>query len=516
MLMRRGTAWCSPQRMLKYAVFITGLCGIVSEYVLSTIASYLLGDTIVQWVLVISLFLFAMGWGSRLTKRVTHGEVSRFVLVECLLAAVVAFAPPLAYGVSAYPHMVSVVVYGASVVVGVLIGMEIPLIIRINSRFETLSLNLGNVLEKDYLGALVGGVFFVFIGLPKMGVVSLGLLLGLLNWCVAVAFWFVFREREGRRIALVIACVGMCIIGGSPFATAFASWGEERKYRDTILYTHQSVYQRIVITKWREFFWLYLDGHEQFSSYDEYRYHECLVHPAMVGAAARRDVLVLGGGDGLAVREVLKYPDVQQVTLVDIDPAVTTLAREYPLLVDLNKGSLHDPRVTVIHEDAGSFVNASSHLWDVIIVDLPDPRNPSVERLYTVEFYRSCKKRLSKGGVLVTQATSPLFSPYAFWSVVKTMREAGFETVPLHAHVPTFGEWGWVVGTDLPGDVFKSRVEERWRVFSLPLRFLNVDVVRALFVFSPADTLDLRSIQVHSTLSPVLSRYYRQGLWGLY
>jgi len=239
------------------------------------------------------------------------------------------------------------------------------------------------------------------------------------------------------------------------------------------------------------------------------------VHPAMLAAGSRTSVLILGGGDGLAAREVLKYRDVESLTLVDIDPAVTKLAASHPLLLDLNDGSLKDPRVKVVNDDAGAFIDRSSQLWDVIIVDLPDPRTPTLERLYSVEFYRNCKKHLSKGGVVVTQATSPLFSPHAFWCIVKTLETAGFHAVPMHAYIPTFGDWGWVIGSEFPGDVLRSRIESKWEDIKFPTKFLSLEVLKTLFVFSPADKIDLQKVEQNSFLKPVLYQYYRKGLWGL-
>ncbi|MEJ5300667.1 MAG: polyamine aminopropyltransferase [Thermodesulforhabdaceae bacterium] len=507
----------SASKIIKLAVFVTGFSGILIEYIISTIASYLLGDTLFQWALIISLFLFAMGIGSRITGYIKSDEAICFVVVESLLSLVIVVSLTGAYASMAYPVAVRFVLYGSTLLVGILIGMEIPLLIRLNSRFADLALNLSRLLEKDYIGALVGGIFFAFIGLSRFGPLTLGILVALLNWLVALIFWLYFGHQiaKGRAVAVIICFVGVLTCAALPFGNAVASWGEDRKYRDEIIYSEQTPYQKIVITRWRQFFWLYLDGHLQFSSYDEYRYHESLVHPAMLASASRENVLILGGGDGLAAREVLKYRDVKNVTLVDIDPAITNLARTHPLLVDLNDMSLKDPRVRVINDDAGAFLDRSPQIWDVIIIDLPDPRTPTLERLYSVEFYRNCKRHLSRGGVMVTQATSPVFSPYAFWCIVKTMEEAGFYAVPMHAYVPTFGDWGWVIGSDFPEEILRSRIESHWDYVTFSVKFLSLEVLKTLFIFSPADKIDFQKVEKNSFLKPVLYQYYRQGLWGL-
>lgn len=508
-------SYIAHTKAIKLSVFIAGFSGIIIEYVISTIASYLVGDTIFQWALIISLFLFAMGVGSRVTGYIRENEANYFVLVESLITLTIAISLPLAYASVAYPVTLHVILYGTTFAVGVLIGMEIPLLIRINSRFDELPINLSRLLEKDYIGALMGGLFFAFVGISYLGPLTLGLLVALLNWLVAILCWFSFRSLYVFNKAFTVAMFfsGVVAFLSLPAGKVLASWGEEQKYRDEIIYSEQSRYHRIVMTKWRQFFWLYLDGHLQFSSYDEYRYHESLVHPAMVVATSRANVLILGGGDGLAVREVLKYKDVESITVVDIDPSVTRLAKTHPLIVDLNNNALNDPRVRVINEDAGVFIDRSSELWEVIIIDLPDPRTPALERLYSVEFYRNCRRHLSKGGVVVTQATSPVFSPQAFWCIVKTMRAAGLYAVPMHTYIPTFGDWGWVMGSEFPEEIVNTRLQERWP--DIQLKFLNPQVLKALFVFSPADKLDLQTLEVNSFLKPVIYRYYKNGLWSL-
>ncbi|MCX7822307.1 MAG: polyamine aminopropyltransferase [Syntrophobacterales bacterium] len=505
----------TPSSIIKLSVFVAGFSGILIEYVISTVASYLIGNTLFQWAIIISLFLFAMGLGSRVTGHIKNDEANYFILVESLITITVAIFLPTAYAAVAYPVILHLVLYGATLTTGVLIGMEIPLLIRLNSRFEELPRNLSRLLEKDYMGALFGGLFFAFVGLSFFGPLTLGLMVATLNWLIALICWLSFRQVLKRAFIAVIALAGIITFASFPLGNALASWGEEQKYRDEIIYSEQSPYQRIVMTKWRQFFWLYLDGHLQFSSYDEYRYHETLVHPAMMGATSRSHVLILGGGDGLGAREVLKYPDVESITIVDIDPAITRLAKNHPLLVDLNDSALNNPKVKVINEDAGVFLEKSSHLWNVIIVDLPDPRTPTLERLYSVEFYRTCKNRLAKGGVIVTQATSPIFSPHAFWCIAKSVNASGLHAIPIHAYIPTFGDWGWVIGSEFPVEIFRSRLEKVWTEASLPLKFLNLEVLKTLFVFSPADRIDFQAVEVNSFFKPVLYRYYKQGIWSL-
>ena len=168
----------------------------------------------------------------------------------------------------------------------------------------------------------------------------------------------------------------------------------------------------------------------------------CLVH--------REKVLVIGGGDGLALRELLKYPELKDITLVDLDPAMTRLFAKNPLLRSLNANSLSDPRVEVKNEDAWKFIESSSELYDLIIVDLPDPDNISLSRLYSIKFYTMLSAHLRKGGVMNIQATSPLFTRKAYWSIVHTLRAVGLYTLPYHCYIPSFGEWGFVSASRTP------------------------------------------------------------------
>lgn len=505
-----------PRRALQLCTFFTGLSGIMIEYSLSTIASYLLGDTLFQWALTISLFLFSMGLGSRLTRYIKANEPAWFVAIECVLSLAIALAVPVAYGVAPWPQRLPLVLYGWTIGIGTLIGMEIPLVIRINSTYEGLSLNLSNILEKDYWGALLGGLFFAFLGLPYFGMAYLSFLLGVMNFLVAFFFALSFRSSMPAKVFLALIITGCLFPLIYPFLKGITFWSEQKKYRDQVIYVEQTPYQEIVITRWHNHIWLYLNGHVQFSSYDEYRYHECLVHPAMNLTNNRRAVLILGGGDGLAAREVLKYGDVESLTLVDIDPSMTTLAKEHPLLVDLNNASLKDKRVRIINTDAGRFVQTppldTPGKWDIIIIDLPDPRTPNLERLYSLEFYKACKARLNPDGVIVTQATSPLFTPKAFWCIVRTMEAAGFHSLPYHAYVPTFGDWGWVMGSETPKDKALDKIRNSWKDGAVETKFLDHSLLSTLFIFSPADRIK-EEIRPHSIFHPVLYRYYRESRW---
>ena len=506
--------------VLKACIFATGVAGIVAEYVMSTLATYLLGNAVLQWTLTISLMLFAMGLGSRLSKHIRTSLLDAFLLIEFVLSLICAVSVCLAYLLSAYIQNVAPVIYTLAFIIGVLIGLEIPLALRLNNFFEELRINVSSVMEKDYYGALVGGLLFAFFALPQLGLTYTPIALGTINFLVASVLFVRYRSllkfRKGLTLGFVTVPILLVLV--SLMAQPIILYGEQQKYRDRVIYQKQTPYQRIVMTQWKDDFWLYLDGNEQFSSYDEERYHEPLVHPSMGISASRKQILVLGGGDGLAAREILKYPEVERVVVVDIDPAVTALARSHPMFLRLNQGVLDDSRIEIVNRDAYAYLRDDSSRYDVIIIDLPDPKSANLARLYTVQFYRTAAQHLGPGGVLVTQATSPFFSKTAFLSILKSVRAAELVAVAYHNHIPTLGEWGWVVGIKAPGveAAQLKRKLSRLTFDELPTRFLNQDAMVSMLNFGKGVMDQLEEISISEELDLAVHRYYREGAWDLY
>ncbi len=335
---------------------------------------------------------------------------------------------------------------------------------------------------------------------PQLGLVRTGLLFGVLN--VAVALWALrlFREQLPARSALAVQCgvVFAVLVAGFAGAGQLTTLAESRLYADEIVHAETTAYQRIVVTRWRDDLRLFLNGNLQFSSHDEYRYHEALVHPGLAALPGARRVLVLGGGDGLAVREILKYPNIDSVTLVDLDPAMTRLFSQSPPLVALNGGSLTDRRVKVINADALVWLESNRDYYDFVVVDFPDPANFALGKLYTSAFYRLLEKRLSARGLIVVQSTSPLYARQAFWCVVETLEAAGFKTAPYHALVPSFGEWGFVLAGRQ--DYVVPALDHA------KTRFLTAETMPDLFRF-PADMARVPA-EVNQLNNQVLVRYF--------
>lgn len=507
---------------LKAAIFATGLAGIVAEYVLSTLATYLLGDAIFQWTIVMSLMLFAMGAGSRLSKSFDRNLIDLFICVEFTLSLLCASASILAYGLAAYTEDINLIIYSLAMGIGLLIGFEIPLVTRINNTYEELRTNIATIMEKDYYGALVGGLLFAFIALPYLGLTYTPIVLGSVNFLIAAMFTWAFshlltwRKQIYAAFGVCVIVLGLLVIYGQPIIMH----GEQSQYKDKVIYSQQTKYQKIIMTQWRDNYWLFINGQEQFSSFDEEKYHEPLVHPAMKLAAERSSVLVLGGGDGLALREIRRHEGVQKITLVDLDPAMTKLAKEHPILSALNENSMSDGRLRLVHMDAGKFLRESSESYSVIIIDLPDPDTVDLMHLYSVDFYKLLARRLRSGGVVVTQATSPYFSPKAFLCINKTMQAAGLSTLPYHNQVPTMGEWGWILAAnanEVTPTVMRKSLEAQ-NFEDLQTRFINADAVAAMTRFGKGlfDNPAVQELEVNTRFRPVLMRYYSEGHWTMY
>jgi spermidine synthase len=491
-------------RILVISVFFVASCGLAYELIAGALSSYLLGDSVLQFSTVIGCYLFAMGVGAHLSRYVKDEDVlARFVDVELaigLIGGLTAAFLFLAFAWLAAPFRA--LLYVLVFLIGALVGMEVPLVMRaLHARQAAFADLVSRVLTFDYLGALAVALLFPIVLAPHLGLTRTGFLFGMIN--VAVALWtirsFGSAVDNARRRVLRASVVLVVLTAGFIGSERLVYWGERGMYGDEIVQALTTPYQRLVITRWKDDLRLYINGNLQFSSRDEYRYHEALVHPAMESFAGVRSVLIVGGGDGLALREVLRYPSVREVTLVDLDPEMTKLFSSSEQLVALNANSFHDPRVHVINADAARWVELNEKSFDVVFVDFPDPSTFALGKLYSVPFYALLKKCLSAHGLMVVQATSPYFAPHAYWSIEATLREAGYATHPYHTYVPSFGEWGFILAT-IQGE-FTPPAHYR-----LPMRYLNADVTQEMFTFPP----DMQRIEVEANHlnSQALVRYF--------
>jgi spermidine synthase len=488
-------------------VFIIATCGLIYELLAGTLSSYVLGDSVTQFSLIIGIYLFAMGVGSYLSRYIEKNIAEKFVDIEIAVAVLGGFSAPLLFFAFAKLSFFAIVLYSIVFGIGVLVGLEIPLLMRIlKDKLEFKDL-VGRVLAFDYVGALVASLLFPLFLVPKLGLNRTSLLFGMLN--AAVGIWgtwllepLIKKNINFLRIKGFVVIVLLLIAFIK--ADTLTSLAEDALFADNIIYAKSSAYQRIVVTKGKTGYSLFLNGNLQFNSFDEYRYHEALVHPAFAAFGENpKRVLVLGGGDGLAMREILKYKTVESVTLVDLDPAMTGLSRTLPQLAELNNHSFDDPRVSVVNSDAFVWLeNAQTEPFDVAIVDFPDPNNFALGKLYTTRFYNLLKEKLKPDSAVVIQCTSPLIARNSFWCIIKTLEASGFIVKPYQTTVPSFGIWGYALAKLQPFDAPKNPPA------NVELKFLNENSFASMFEF-PSDTaLPNEEIEINRLDNQALVRYY--------
>lgn len=497
----------SGQWLLLVAVFVIATCGLIYELVAGTLASYVLGDSITQFSTIIGGYLFSMGVGSWLSKYFNDDLLGWFIGIELLVGLIGGFSSAILFITFPLAASFRLILYSLVFVTGLLVGLELPLLLRIlKDKVEFKDL-VSRVFTFDYVGALLASIIFPLMLVPYLGLIRTSLFFGIIN--IGVGLWLLWRFRGevngGRR--LLTTAVLFLLAEGVTFALAnrIMHFSETLVFNEPVIYSTSSPYQRIAITRTRRELRLYLNGNLQFSSADEYRYHEALVHPAMLASGQPKDILVMGGGDGLAVREVLKYPFVKSITLVDLDANMTRLFSSEPILTAINKGSFHDPRVKIYNEDAFVWLRNNHRVFDCAIIDFPDPSNFSIGKLYTLSFYTLLKRALSPAGVAVIQSTSPFVAPRSYWCVTATLEAAGFHTVPYHDYVPSFGEWGYTMAMQRGSYTLPDS-------FPPGLRYLNKAVLEQMLYF-PADMRATQPVAVNRLDNQVLVDYFEQE-WG--
>ena len=471
--------------------------------------------------MIVSIMLFSMGLGSRWSKYFENRLLEKFVLIEFILSMIVAFVSVITYLSAAIIGVEAFIIYSLSIIIGLMIGMEIPLVIRINDSYESLRTNISSAMENDYYGSLLGGMFFAFVGLPYLGLTYTPFILGAVNLTVAISLFFLLKKEvpanTKNRLTILASMATMIIIIGSLTAKKAITFGETERYSDDVIYTEQTPYQRITITQAKGEFWLFINGNQQLSTIDEVMYHEPLVHPVMGILKAPRDILVLGGGDGGAVREILKYPSVEKITLVDLDPAMTELGKNYPLMVEMNGNSMNHEKLTIINTDGYNYLEDTKEYFDAIIIELPDPKTVELGRLYSYEFYKLCHRQLRPHGVIITQAGSPYYAARAFNCIDKTMTASGFTTLPLHNQVITLGEWGWVMGAKNIQKQDLKKLVQNADISEIPTRWMNQESFTLVSSFGKNSFPNQSdSVEVNRIHNPILYQYYLDGNWDIY
>ena len=488
-------------------VFIAGLCSLIYELLISTTSSYFMGDSVTQFSLVIGVYMAAMGLGSYLSQFISDHLVDWFIRIEILLGLVGGISVPVLYftfeQLSALEYQF--IMLGLTLLIGMFTGFEIPILVRILKEHYPLKANLAYVLSLDYIGALLATLLFPFLLLPFIGTFRTSLIFGFIN--VALGFFIYrffssqlsIRRKQRLELAAVACAIGFAILG--LYSGKLLSHWEDNFYRGRLVYTKQTPYQKLAITKNKKDVRLYINRIIQFSSVDEYRYHETLGQIPMNVAPYRKQVLILGGGEGLLAREILKYPDVEQITIVDLDPEVFKIAQENPHIRALNQNALQHPKVRLVAEDAMNFLRNASQRYDVILSDLPDPSNESIARLYSTGFFRLAFNALTPNGVFATQASSPFHTRRAFWCIYETLEFSEFPWVyPFHTYVPSFGEWGFVMATKqaVNPKIFEPEVDSK---------YLEQALVERMFYFE-RDITNPGDLEINKLDKPLLLNYF--------
>jgi spermidine synthase len=488
-------------------VFVIATCGLIYELLAGTLSSYVLGDSVTQFSLIIGIYLFAMGVGSWLSRFIDKHLAERFIEIELSVAMVGGFSAPLLFLTFAHVTYFSIVLYGVVFIIGVLVGLEIPLLMRILKDELDFKDLVSRVLAFDYVGALVASLLFPIFLVPRLGLNRTSLLFGMLNAGVGLWGTWLLLPLLTRNVTLMRVKGGVILVMlaiGFIKADRLTTLAEDALFADNIIYAKSSPYQRIVVTKGKLGYSLFLNGNLQFTSFDEYRYHEALVHPAFAAFTGEpKRVLVLGGGDGLALREIQKYKSVEFIQLVDLDPDMSHISYAVPALGDLNHNAFDDPRVHVTNADAFVWLDSTqTGSFDIAIVDFPDPNNFALGKLYTTRFYNLLKSKLGPDSAVVIQTTSPLVARRSFWCIISTLESVGFTVRPYQTSVPSFGVWGFALAKL---QTFETPTKPP---SNIDLHFLSDNSFASMFEFPADTTRPADEIEINRLDNQALVRYY--------
>lgn len=488
-------------RLLMLTTMIISGCSICYELIISALSSFLKGDSVLQYSITIGIYMFAMGLGSYLSKFFKNNLFNWFVSIEIGVGLIGGLSTIILFLANIYLVCYQIIMYVIILIIGIFVGMEIPILTRIIENNENnLRVTISSIFSFDYIGGLIGSIAFPLLLLPHLGYFCTAFLVGSLNIIVSLIIILSYKKNithYNQFLSVTILILSAMIIG-TVFSENISKFVENGLYRDKVIFVKQTKYQHIVLTKHRDDLRLFINGNVQFSTSDEYRYHEALVHPAMSKSAKKENVLILGGGDGLAAREVLKYPTIKKVTLVDLDRDILELCRDNHTIANVNNNSLSNPKMEIIVDDAYKFLTENNFKYDVIIVDLPDPNNEALNKLYSNIFYRLCKNSLTENGILTVQSTSPYFATKAFWCINKTIESEGFNVLPYHLEVPSFGDWGFNIASQKPIDKEFD--------FTVDTKYLTAENSQSMFYFGKDETT--ADICVNTLSKPMLMQYY--------
>ncbi len=537
-------------------MMIVAACGLIYEFLVSHYAARVLAATEVAIFGIFTIMITAMGLGAFAAKRIKDAYTG-FVILELSISVIGATAiliisflitatyllPSLlgeTYGISGAQlegglvnlaqktatHLPYVVAF----ILGVLIGAEIPLIARVREDVygRHLKHNAGTIYGADYIGGGIGAALFVLL-LLTMPPIQTGVIAATVNLVAGAIFFYCYRSRIAWRKTLIAVhiVIVITIILLAFFGSRWTDVLEDMLYRDSVIHSMTTRYQRVVITERNmgksepKAYSLFINGHTQFYSRDEKIYHSMLTYPVLAASARRENILVIGGGDGLAVRDILRW-DPKSVTLVDLDPAIVDFFSRPQVkngkiinapLLELNAGAFSDQRVHVIIGDAfvelDIFINQGK-TFDAIVIDLPDPNHPDLNKLYSTQFYAKTLRVLAGDGAIGIQSSSPYHAKKAFLSIGKTVKHAGFKNVEqYHTNVPSFGEWGWTIAT--PRGMEASRRIKKLAKLPIDDGWITKEVMLGAFSFHQGYYDMLSDIHINRLHSSTVYEYHREG-----
>lgn len=542
--------------LLAFCMFSTGASGLVNEYVLATMTTYILGNSIEQFSLVIASMMLMMGVAGFIQEKLSDDNLmAKFLGIEVCMAILGGFAPLMIYAAYAYSeNHFYIIHYSLVLSIGFLIGFEIPIVMRIIDQHKiNLKRNLALVYAMDYVGAFIGAIIWVKYLLVNFPLTEISFIVAGFNFIVAIVavLYFVKHKLIKSPVLAIILIIltSVALMVGFSQNRDISNILEQRFYDDPIVYKETTKYQHLVVTENNktEDVRLYINGNTQFSSLDETRYHDFLVHPVMALNPKGRHILVLGGGDGLALREILKYERVESVTLVELDPGMVKLARHQPHLKALNNDSFSDARVNleipdnineaqvesiylnngdrsedsewvaavnVFHVDADQFIRNSKGLkWDTVIIDFPDPSSVELSKLYSQRFYKRLKQHLAENAMLAIQSTSPYHAKAAYLTIGRTLKASGYQALPYRQNIPSFGDWGYYLAWN--SQVSTKQVKQQLtqiKQFEIETDFITPELMRSSFAFGKNE-LKSNETCVNTIMFPCLLTQYTEHSW---
>lgn len=484
------------------SVAVIATCGLIYELIAGTLASYLLGDSITQFSTIIGVYLFSMGIGSYISRYVQKNILETFIVVEILVGLLGGFSSTLLYSLFNHLESFQLFIYLLISAIGILVGLEIPLMMRILKDEFAFKDLVSHIFSFDYAGALLASLAFPLFFVPTLGLIKTSLFFGLLNIIIALLLIF-NRKLKIRRIG-AFRSIGvlslLVILVAFVMGDQILRYTEDLAYEENVIYSKSTPYQRITLTADKKGTKLFLNGNLQFYSADEYRYHEALVHPIMSLVPNAKNILILGGGDGFAVRELVKYPQIKKIQMVDLDPEMTKLFKHNPELNQLNDSSLFSPKLQIANQDAFIWLKQNQQLYDVILIDLPDPSNFSLGKLYTDQFYLAVGKHLQESGAIVVQSTSPYVAPKSYWCIANTLQINGMHILPYHTFIPSFGDWGYVIASK------QKMLSPDFSRMPKNLRFFSPDAFESMCYF-PKDVA-YRTTEINRLNNQALVHYF--------